>query len=169
MGVPYMGVGWLAMILGLKNYDSALVRPWTLLRVYFGQVFKPWGVGWLAITSWPFLLGQWLNLGTFWDYIFSRENNPFKLFFQGPLAEWASQIKSSNFPRQCSQVRQCFGTSPSLFLTEPPPKGDADDAAEMLRYGAVKGPFWGRWEKKTTWWRRQQRGGPKSSYNCGVK
>ena len=30
------------------------------------------------------LLGQWLNFETFWDYIFSRENKPFKLFFQGP-------------------------------------------------------------------------------------
>ncbi len=34
------------------------------------------------------LLGQWLTFETFGDYISSRENKPFKLFFQGPLAEW---------------------------------------------------------------------------------
>ena len=37
-----------------------------------------------------YLLGQWLIFklfGIFWDYIFSRENKPFKLLFQGPLAK----------------------------------------------------------------------------------
>ena len=29
--------------------------------------------------SWPMAK----RLGTFWDYIFSRENKPFKLFFSG--------------------------------------------------------------------------------------
>ena len=28
------------------------------------------------------------KLLTFWDYTFSRENKPFKLLFQGPLAKW---------------------------------------------------------------------------------
>ena len=28
------------------------------------------------------------KLQTFWDYIFSREKNSSKLFFQGPLTEW---------------------------------------------------------------------------------
>ena len=27
------------------------------------------------------------KLSTFWGYIFSRENKPFKLLFQGPLAK----------------------------------------------------------------------------------
>ena len=34
-------------------------------------------------------LAQWLNFKTFRDYIFSRENKPFKLLFQGPLAPMA--------------------------------------------------------------------------------
>ena len=41
----------------------------------------------------PVLLGQWLNgFPTFGDYIVSRENKPFKLFFQGPLAKYIGVI-----------------------------------------------------------------------------
>ena len=33
----------------------------------------------IYILAWPMA-----KLQTFWDYIFSRENKPFKLLFQGP-------------------------------------------------------------------------------------
>ena len=36
-----------------------------------------------AGLTWPMALAA----ETFWDYIFSRENKPFKLLFQGPLAK----------------------------------------------------------------------------------
>ena len=45
--------------------------------MYVGNV----GGGFNNLT-WPMA-----KLSTFWDYIFSRENKPFKLFFQGPLAK----------------------------------------------------------------------------------
>ena len=35
------------------------------------------------------LLVQWLKFKTFWNYIFSRENKPFKrLYFRVPFAKW---------------------------------------------------------------------------------
>ena len=48
----------------------------------YSILFK--GNKWLGI-----LLGQWLNGLNFLGLhnIFSRENKPFKLFFQGPLAK----------------------------------------------------------------------------------
>ena len=44
-----------------------------------------------------YLLSQWLTFWTFGDSIFSRENKPFKLFFQGPgrLSEF---IPNKNIP-----------------------------------------------------------------------
>ena len=58
---------------GFPPKSSILIGFSIIFTIHFGVPL------FLETSTWPMA-----KLSTFWDYIFSRENKPFKLLFQGP-------------------------------------------------------------------------------------
>ena len=84
--IPINQPGWLMESKGPRVFFRCK-KTWTF------QCQAIWWTNRLSfdrMVTLPDLLGQWLNGLNFLGWrIFSRENKPFKLFFQGPLAKWA--------------------------------------------------------------------------------
>ena len=106
--------------------------------VYFSRCETPRSTVYVSNN----LLGQWLNLKLFWDYIFSRENKVQSFFFR---VHWlsetntphnmnsSSEIVRRSFPILLSWTLRCSGFGPEMGCFGPRKLGKKPQTKSMDR------------------------------------